>query len=58
MPKTEEKKCDAHADKAIHVRVRVFEMNVMDMSQQSSINKGLGGLLEVVQGAIRTRVSF
>jgi len=33
MPKTEEKQCDAHTNKPIHVRVRVFDMIVMVMSQ-------------------------
>jgi hypothetical protein len=33
MPKTEEKQCDTHADKPSHVRVRVFDMIVMAMSQ-------------------------
>jgi hypothetical protein len=42
MPKMEEKKhakdrgkaaCDTHADKPSHVRVRVFDMIVMAMSQ-------------------------
>jgi hypothetical protein len=31
MPKTKEKRCDAHVDKPNHVRVRVFDMIVMDM---------------------------
>jgi len=50
MWKMEEKQRGAHEDKPSHVRVRVFDMNVMDISQYNSINKGLGGLLEVVEG--------
>jgi hypothetical protein len=32
MQKMEEKQCGAHEDKPSHVRVRVFDMNVMVMS--------------------------
>jgi hypothetical protein len=36
-----------HAYKPNHVRVRVLDMNVMDIRQQNSINKDLRGLGEV-----------
>jgi hypothetical protein len=41
MPKTEETQCGVHADKPIHVRVWILDMNVMAMSQKNSINQGL-----------------
>jgi hypothetical protein len=47
MKNMEEKQCGMHVEKPSHVRVRVFQRNVMFRSQQNSINKCLRGLVEV-----------
>jgi hypothetical protein len=49
----EENKCGMHVDRPIHARVRVFNVNVMDIIQKNSVNKGLGGLGEVGYWLIR-----